>query len=204
MRISTFAFVLMLTCVAASASAQTVIEIEGEKPALPQVQDQSNPLPPVPAQAPPVPAQAPPVPAQAQESPPSSPQLPPTGRFSFNRVENGFLRLDNENGQIAFCSAQTTAWACQVLSIDRSALEMEIARLRDEVAALRKEIAALKEPPPPRPPADLTPPSDKTADVIIKLPTHEDVARVRDFMEETWRRLVEMITAVQKDMMRRS
>jgi len=187
MRISTFAFVLMLTCVAASAPAQTVIEIEGQKPALPQVQDQSNPLPPVPA--------------QAQESPPPP---PPAGRFSFNRVENGFLRLDNENGQIAFCSAQTTAWACQAVSIDRSALEMEIARLRDEVAAMRKEIAALKEPPPPRPPADLTPPSDKTADVIIRLPTQEDVARVRDFMGETWRRLVEMITAVQKDMMRRS
>lgn len=195
MRISTFAFALMLTCVAASASAQTVIEIEGQKPALPQVQDQSNPLPPVPVQAPPVPA-------QAQETQPLPP--PTAGRFSFNRVENGFLRLDNENGQIAFCGVQTTAWACQAVSIDRSALEMEIARLRDEVAALRKEIAALKEPPPPRPRADLTPPSDKTADVIMKLPTHEDVARVRDFMEETWRRLVEMITAVQKDMMRRS
>ena len=69
---------------------------------------------------------------------------------------------------------------------------------------MRKEIADLKEPPPPRPPADLTPLPDKTADVIIKLPTQEDVARVRGFMAETWRRLVEMIAAVQKDMMRRS
>jgi hypothetical protein len=185
MRTLIFPFVLMFTWVAGSASAQTVIEIEGQKP-LPPAQDQSNPLPPVPA--------------QAQESP----LPPPAARFSFNRVENGFLRLDNENGQVAFCSAQTTVWACQALSIDRSALEKEIARLRDEVTALRKEITALKEPPPPRPPANLTPPSDKTADVIIKLPTQEDVARVRDFMEETWRRLVEMITAVQKDMMRRS
>jgi hypothetical protein len=176
----------MLTWVAASASAQTVIEIEGQKPAMPQVQDQSNPLAPVPTQ------------------PQESPLPPPAGRFSFNRVENGFLRLDNENGQVAFCSAQTTAWSCQAVSIDRSGLETEIARLRDEVAALRKEIAAIKEPPPPRPPGDLTPPSDKSADVTIKLPTQEDVARVRDFMEGTWRRLVEMITAVQKDLMRRS
>jgi len=176
----------MLTWVAGSASGQTVIEIEGQKPALPQVQDQSSPLPPAPTQ------------------PRENPLSPPAARFSFNRVENGFLRLDNENGQVAFCSVQTTVWACQAVSIDRSALEKEIVRLRDEVVALRKEVAALKEPPPPRPPADLTPPSDKSADVIIKLPTQEDVARVRDFMEETWRRLVEMITAVQKDMMRRS
>jgi len=200
MRISTFPSILMLTCVAASASAQTVIEIEGQKPPLPQVQEQeqSNPLPPLPA--------------QPQESSPPAPSTQPSsgvGRFSFTRVENGFLRLDNENGQVAFCSAQTTAWACQAVSLDRSALETEIARLRDEVTAMRKEIATLKEPPPPRPPADLTPrveksAPDKTADVIFKLPTQEDVARVRDFMEETWRRLVEMITAVQKDMMRRS
>jgi hypothetical protein len=196
MRISTFPFVLMFSCVAASASAQTVIEIEGQKPALPQVQEQSNPLPPAPAQPP-------------ESSPQPAPPSPAVGRFSFNRVENGFLRLDNENGQVAFCSAQTSAWTCQAVSLDRSALETEIGRLRDEVTALRKEIAALKEPPPPRPPADLTPrpeksAPDKAADVIIKLPTQEDVARVRDFMEETWRRLVEMITAVQKDMMRRS
>jgi len=198
MRISMFPSILMLTCVAASASAQTVIEIEGQKPPLPQVQEQSNPLPPLPA--------------QPQESSPPAPSTQPSpvvGRFSFTRVENGFLRLDNENGQVAFCSAQTSAWACQAVSLDRSALETEIARLRDEVTALRKEIAALKEPPPPRPPADLTPrpeksAPDKTADVIIKLPTQEDVARVREFMEETWRRLVEMITAVQKDIMRRS
>lgn len=188
MRIPTVCFVLMLTCIEGSTSAQTVIEIESQKPASPQALEQSNPLPPVIV--------------QPQESSPSPQQ--PAARFSFNRVESGFLRLDSENGEVAFCSAQNAAWACQAVSIDRSRPEAEIARLRDEVAELRKEIAALKEPPPPRPPADLTPPSDKSADVIIKLPTQEDVARVRDFMEETWRRLVEMITAVQKDVMRRS
>ncbi|HXZ46743.1 MAG TPA: hypothetical protein VEH02_08445, partial [Pseudolabrys sp.] len=128
MRIATFPYVLMLTCVAASASAQTVTEIEGKEPAVPQVQDQSNQLPPASAQ-------------QQESAPPL-----PASRFSFNRIENGFLRLDNENGEVAFCSAQTTAWTCQAVSIDRSALEPEIARLHDEVAALRKEIAALKEP----------------------------------------------------------
>ena len=196
MRISSFNLVLMLSWIAASASAQTVIEMEGQKPALPQAQEQSSPLLPAPAQP-------------QESSPQPAPLSPAGGRFSFNRVENGFLRLDNENGQVAFCSAQTTVWTCQAVSLDRFALDTEIARLRDEVTALRKEIAALKEPPPPRPPADLTSrpeksAPDKTADLIIKLPTQEDVARVRDFMEETWRRLVEMITAVQKDMMRRS
>jgi hypothetical protein len=79
-------------------------------------------------------------------------------------------------------------------------LKSDIARLQDEIAALRREVAALKEPPPP---ADLTSP-DKGPDVAIRLPTHDDVARARAFLEKTWHRLVEMITAVQKDMMQKS
>ncbi len=89
------------------------------------------------------------------------------------------------------------------MPVNRAALEKEIALLRNEVASLKKEVAALKEPLPPRPPADLTAPSEKGADVIIRLPTQEDIARARDFVEETWRRLVEMIMTMQKDMMRK-
>jgi hypothetical protein len=38
---------------------------------------------------------------------------------------------------------------------------------------------------------------------MIRLPTHDDVARARAFIEKTWHRLVDMITAVQKDMMQK-
>ena len=75
--------------------------------------------------------------------------------------------------------------------------------LHDEVSSLKKEIVALKEPPPPRPPAELTPPADKGADVTIKLPTREDMARAGAFIQDTWRRFVDMINTVQKDMMRK-
>ena len=159
------------------------------------------------------------------------------GRFTFNRIDNGFLRLDTQSGQVAYCRAQAAGWACQAVPENRSGLEVDvarlqsditalktlqsdisvlktdmtalktlkpdIARLQDEIAAVRREVAALKEPPPPRPPADLTPPG-KSDDVVIKLPSHEDIARARNFIEKTWHRLVEMITAVQKDMMQKS
>jgi hypothetical protein len=87
--------------------------------------------------------------------------------------------------------------------MDLKTLKSDIMRLQDEIAALRREVAALKDPPPPRPPADLTSP-DKGPDATIRLPTHEDVARARAFLEKTWHRLVEMITAVQRDMMQKS
>ena len=82
---------------------------------------------------------------------------------------------------------------------DLKTLKSDIVRLRDEIAMLRREVAALKEPPPPRPPAELTPP-DKGPDVTIRLPPHEDVACARAFIEEAWRRLMDMIGQLQKDM----
>ncbi len=136
-------------------------------------------------------------PALAQDSAP--PNVP--SRYSFNRVDDGFLRLDNSSGQVAFCSPHTVGWACQAVPEDRAALEKEIARLQDEVASLKQEVAALREPPPPRPPADLTPPTTDKSEDATKL--REDLARARAAFENAWRRLVEMIVNFQKDMMRK-
>ena len=168
-----------------------------------------------------VPPQVAPQPTPKVESPVQSkddgPAVPASGgRFTFNRIDNGFLRLDTQSGEVAYCRAQAAGWACQAVPENRSGLEADVARLQsdmtalktlksdivrlqDEIAAVRREVAALKEPPP----ADLTPPG-KSDDVVIKLPSHEDIARARNFIEKTWHRLVEMITAVQKDMMQKS
>ena len=136
-------------------------------------------------------------PASAQDGAP--PNVP--SRYSFNRVDDGFLRLDNQTGQIAFCSPHAVGWACQAVPEDRAALDKEIARLQDEVASLKSQIAALHEPPPPRPPADLTPPpADKSEDAAR---LREDIERARVAVENAWRRLVEMIVNFQKDMMRK-
>jgi hypothetical protein len=137
-------------------------------------------------------------PAPAQDGAP--PNVP--SRYSFNRVDDGFLRLDNSSGQIAFCSPHAVGWACQAVPEDRAALEKEIARLQGEVASLKSEIAALREPPPPpRPPADLTPPTTEKSEDATKL--REDLERARAAFENAWRRLVGMIINFQKDMMRK-
>jgi hypothetical protein len=141
--------------------------------------------------------------APAQDGAP--PNVP--SRYSFNRVDDGFLRLDNQTGQIAFCSPHAVGWACQAVPEDRAALEKEIARLQGEVASLKSEIAALREPPPtadltpPRPSADLTPPTTEKSEDATKL--REDLERARVAFEHAWRRLVEMILNFQKDMMRK-
>src|SRR5476651_1006998 len=134
-------------------------------------------------------------PAPAQDGAPPN----VASRYSFNRVDDGFLRLDNSSGQIAFCSPHAVGWACQAVPEDRAALEKEIARLQGEVTSLKSEVAALREPPPP-PPADLTPPTTDKSEDATKL--REDLERARAAFEHAWRRLVEMILNFQKDMMR--
>jgi cell division protein FtsB len=129
----------------------------------------------------------------------SAPFTPPA-RYAFNRVNDGFLRLDNVTGNVAYCGQTSAGWACQAVPEDRAALEKEIARLQDEVAGLKQEVAALRDPPPPRPPADLTPPSAK-GDEAAQL--RADMKRARAALEHAWENLVDMIQAFQKDMMRK-
>lgn len=174
-----------------------------------------------PAAEPPPAAQVAPNPATPPkpEVVPAAPKAPsvtdnvPQGRFSFNRVDDGFLRLDNQTGQVAYCSPHAVGWGCQSVAEDRAALEKEIARLRDEVAGLKAQIAALHEPP-PRPPADLTlPPANPPPAAQTPPPMGDkdqdnaklraDLERARLAFENAWRRLVEMIVNLQKDMMRR-
>ena len=214
MRASKLALATVLIFAARAVPAQTVIEIEGQKAVEPPAQQDVQPQTGTESQ----PKIQDAAPVQTKEAPVAA--GPGGGRFSFNRVDNGFLRLDNLNGQIAYCRPQTIGWSCEAVPENRASLEADVASLQQEVTSLgklkseithlqgeveslTKELAALKEPPPPRPPADLSPPADKSGDVTIKLPTHEDLARARKFVEKTWHRLVEMITAIQKDVMQK-
>jgi cell division protein FtsB len=186
-------------------------------PALAQTgQDQASPpavqaAPPKTQEAPAAMQTAPP---KAKEVPAAADKAPQPSRFSFNRVDDGFLRLDNQTGQIAYCSPHTVGWSCQAVPEDRAALDKEIARLKDEVANLKAQLALLREPP-PRPPADLTPApppappppvADKGQDQANQdsAKLREDLERARLAFENAWRRLVEMIVNLQKDMKRKS
>jgi len=125
--------------------------------------------------------------ARAQTGPPPvptgtlgvAPNRPPQGqvagesgapvaipRFSLQRVDGGYLRLDAGNGSVTFCAPRNPSWncqsvtdnrtgaekevvctprgdpewSCQELNEDCAMLEKEIARLQDEVASLKQEV----------------------------------------------------------------
>jgi hypothetical protein len=103
------------------------------------------------------------------------------GRYSFNPVADGVLRLDTRTGQVSQCSRSDAGWACKVVPDERSALETEIARLQGENGTLKKELLA------------------KPGEPELKLPSDAEVDKVISFLKKVWRRLIEMGRTVQRD-----
>jgi hypothetical protein len=79
----------------------------------------------------------------------------------------------------------------------------EIARLQGENAALKKEFMARNLPLPGavRP---ATPPARPEEPPRLELPNDADLNRVMTLVEKVWRRLVEMIITLQKDMLKKT
>jgi hypothetical protein len=159
------------------------------------------------AQTPPAspPAASPP----AASTTPAAPAAPPTSpadgedaRYSFNRVPDGYLRLDARTGQVAMCSRRQVGWACQLVPEDRLVLDSEIARLQSENGKLKRELLSRGLPlpsgidAPPRPRA--TPHDD------AQRSGREDLDRTLRALTAMWTRFVEMIANFTRDVMKKS
>src|SRR5262245_37681734 len=120
MRASMLALAGILVCAASIGSAQVVIDVESLRAAQPPAQERLETQP----QPQAVPQVVPQVTPQVapQVAPQATPQVAPQptpkvessaepkievpaegGRFTFTRIDNGFLRLDTQSGQVAFC-----------------------------------------------------------------------------------------------------
>jgi len=123
------------------------------------------------------------------------------GRFTFHRADDGYLRLDGKTGQVSLCNRRPSGWQCQVIPDERNALEAEIARLQADNAALKKELLSRNLPLP----SGIHP--DPPASGPAQVSETRNEARLRRVMHEinkVWRRLVEMIASVQRDIMNRT
>jgi len=123
-------------------------------------------------------------------------------RFTFHRAEDGYLRLDGRSGQVSICIRRPIGWLCQAVADERTALEAEIVRLQSDNVALKKELLAhnLALPSGIKP----DPPPAKSDDPRVVLPNDAELNRMMAFIEKVWRRLVDMIVSVQKDILKKS
>jgi hypothetical protein len=137
--------------------------------------------------------------------------MQPRGRYSYAPVDEGFLRFDHKDGEVALCKPIDGGWTCDPVPDKTVATRQgeqgetgkELTALRDEIARLRQEVASLRPPPPPPPPhpvpPNTVPPSDATGSITLK----QDIARARGFIKDTWHRLVDMIDTMRRDIIRK-
>jgi hypothetical protein len=138
------------------------------------------------------------------------------GRYALSPIPDGVIRLDTRTGAVSTCNNAGAGWACYSVPDERKALDEEIGRLqadneksRAELEKLRAELAARAPTAEGKtdealPKSDsLKKPEPKVAEgerrIEIPLPSDRDMDRVMSFLEQAWRRLVEMANRVQKD-----
>jgi hypothetical protein len=131
------------------------------------------------------------------------------GRYALSPVADGVLRLDTRTGAVSTCNNNGTGWACYAVPDERAALDAEIGRLQADNEKLKAQLAE-REPAitgkidEPMPKTDSLKkaepkPGDSARKIEIPLPNDRDMDRMMAFLEQAWRRLVEMANRMQKD-----
>jgi hypothetical protein len=134
------------------------------------------------------------------------------GRYALSPVTGGVMRLDTRTGVISTCTDYGAGWACYAVPDERAALDAEIGRLQAENEKLSAERAAreptvtgkIDEPLPKTDSLKKAEPKDgerkiEIPKIEIPLPSDRDMDRAMSFLEQAWRRLVDMASRMQKD-----
>jgi hypothetical protein len=187
----------------AQQPSQTPSESASQDKSPPQAspRDQAVPRPPAPVPQQPSTTER----ASPADAPPPAEQQ----RYTFHRQKDNFLRLDSQTGQVAQCGWSAAGWSCQSVPDERAALESEIGRLQRENATLKKSLLTRGLELPggvtaPAPAAQSPSAKSPEAAPAPKSPVETDLGRAVAFMKDVWRRLVEMMVDLQRDIQRKS
>ena len=138
------------------------------------------------------------------------------GRYALSPAGDGVLRLDTRTGAVSTCNNSGAGWACYAVPDERAAMDSEIGRLQADNERLKADNEKLKKELAEREPTvsgkieEPLPKSDSLKQgepkvtenerkIEIPLPSDKDMDRMMSFLEQAWRRLIEMANRVQRD-----
>jgi len=131
------------------------------------------------------------------------------GRYTMSPIADGVIRLDTRTGAVSTCTDNGTGFDCYSVPDERAAYDAEIGRLQAENEKLKVQLAEREavvtgKTDEPLPKADsLQKPEPRLDDgarrIEIPLPSDRDMDRMMSFLEQAWRRLVDMANRMQKD-----
>jgi hypothetical protein len=153
-------------------------------------------------------------------------------RFAIHKIDDGYLRLDLRTGEVATCRQREAGWICALAPEERTALENEIARLARDNALLKNALLerglplpaprtdaptliptpapapgvppVASVPPQSNPPSEaMRPPAPVPAEPDLRPRDNAEIDRVMDVVERLWRRLVELMATIQRDIQRK-
>lgn len=102
-------------------------------------------------------------------------------RFRMQKVDEGFLRLDAQTGQVSLCRPREGGWTCETVADDRAALEAEIKRLNDRVALLERQLK------------EQTPPNQ------LRMPSDAELDQMMSFFERVMKRFRGVVENLKKE-----
>ncbi|APG83332.1 hypothetical protein [Sinorhizobium americanum] len=106
---------------------------------------------------------------------PTGAQEPAPGRFSMEKSETGFARLDTETGEVTLCQEKNGELVCRMAADERAAFERELDLLTKRVEALEKAVQS------------------GAAAAKPDLPTDEEIDRTMSIMERMMRKFMDIV-----------
>ncbi|WP_394690820.1 hypothetical protein [Hoeflea sp.] len=71
---------------------------------------------------------------------PTVAQEPIANRFTLEKTENGFVRMDTQTGEMSICAEQQGQLVCRLAADERRAFEESLSDLSDRVAVLEQRL----------------------------------------------------------------
>lgn len=109
-------------------------------------------------------------------------QEPIANRFTMEKTENGFIRMDTLTGEMSMCSEQAGQIVCRLAADERRAFEETLSDLTARVESLEKRLDAIA-------------PGSGAAE----LPDEAELDRALTAMEKMMRRFFGMVEELRKD-----